>query len=132
MNERRPAWRLLARAVLRSALVARLDVRVNETTWMVAGWLLAAAIVTPASAARIAVPRDASTIQAAVDIAAPGDTIVVGPGVYAENVRLRAGDDGLTIAAADGNTGLSTLPKGVDLVFIPTRLEGLTCPVVRP
>ena len=32
------------------------------------------------------VPGDAETIQRAVDLANPGDTILVGPGIYAENV----------------------------------------------
>lgn len=37
------------------------------------------------------VPRDAASIQAAIDQAGPGDTIVVHPGRYAERLRLKSG-----------------------------------------
>ena len=43
--------------------------------------------VGPATAAvTLRVPQDHPTIQAAVDAASPGDTIVIGPGTYNENV----------------------------------------------
>jgi pectin methylesterase-like acyl-CoA thioesterase len=34
------------------------------------------------------VPEDHDTIQAAVDAARPGDLILVGPGVYREEVKV--------------------------------------------
>ncbi len=48
---------------------------------------LLSAVVPPASAAvTLRVPQDHPTIQAAVNAALPGDTIVIGPGTYYENV----------------------------------------------
>lgn len=37
------------------------------------------------------VPEDFSGIQAAIDAALPGDTVLVGPGVFTESVHLRTG-----------------------------------------
>jgi hypothetical protein len=47
------------------------------------------------------VPDDHETIQEAVDAAAPGDLILVGPGVYEEAVNVET--DGLTIRGLDRN-----------------------------
>ncbi len=49
----------------------------------------------------ITVPGDYSTIQAAVDAAAPGDLILVEPGTYNEAVNVTT--DGLTIRGLDRN-----------------------------
>jgi parallel beta-helix repeat protein len=55
----------------------------------VASWLLIVCGSRPADAAsRIVVPRDYPTIQAAVDAAAPGDTINVKSGTYMEEVVI--------------------------------------------
>ncbi len=53
------------------------------------------------SAASIAVPGDHKTIQSAVDFASPGDTIIVGPGNYLENVVLIDKTD-LTLIGEEG------------------------------
>ena len=62
---------------------------------LVAGVMLWAAGT--AEAANIVVPDDFSTIQAAVDAAAGGDTIRIRPGVYFENVVVPVSKTGLTI-----------------------------------
>jgi hypothetical protein len=60
-----------------------------------------------AAAGEIRVPEDAATIQAAVDAAAAGDVVVVGPGVYHESVV--AAKSGITLegrgAVWDGGEG---------------------------
>ncbi len=49
-------------------------------------------------AADINVPADFASIQAAMDAAAPGDTVVVAPGTYAESLTLR---DGVALRGAE-------------------------------
>ncbi|HEY2805826.1 MAG TPA: right-handed parallel beta-helix repeat-containing protein [Gemmatimonadales bacterium] len=53
--------------------------------------LLLAALALPAPRAphTIHVPRDVATIQAGIDTASAGDTVLVAPGHYYENLRLR-------------------------------------------
>lgn len=69
------------------------------------GFFVLALIVTATPraplAATIHVPLDQPTIQAAIDAAAPGDTIVVEPGTYQESLRISGDKADLTIAAAD-------------------------------
>lgn len=62
--------------------------------------LILATVSFPASAAEMNVPKDYKSIQAAIDAAQPGDTVLVDAGTYRENVRLKqrvtlksAGDD---------------------------------------
>ncbi|NCY15463.1 MAG: hypothetical protein EBX39_01620, partial [Actinobacteria bacterium] len=57
---------------------------------------------TRASGHTIAVPADHPSIQAAVDAAAPGDLILVSPGVYNESVNITTA--GLTLRGTDRNT----------------------------
>jgi hypothetical protein len=59
------------------------------------------ATIRPSAAAVIDVPDAVATIQAAVDVAGPGDTIRVAPGHYPESVRIDDGQTGLTIEPAD-------------------------------
>jgi parallel beta-helix repeat protein len=65
---------------------------------LVAGALLAA-LALPARAGTLHVPKDQPTIQAAVDAAADGDTIVISAGTYAEAVSI-TGKSGLILQAA--------------------------------
>jgi hypothetical protein len=57
---------------------------------------------TKASGHTIAVPADHPSIQAAVDAAAPGDLILVSPGVYNESVNITTA--GVTLRGTDRNT----------------------------
>ena len=52
-------------------------------------------------AATIIVPADRATIQAAVDAAGAGDTVLVQPGTYAGAVRIGSAHRGLALAATD-------------------------------
>jgi Right handed beta helix region len=53
--------------------------------------LIATVAAQPALAARLRVPEDHKTIQAAIDASQSGDTITVAPGRYPERVRLKPG-----------------------------------------
>ena len=55
--------------------------------WAVVAFILAS----PARAAELQAPGDFGSIQAAIDAAAPGDSVVVRPGVYREQIRVREG-----------------------------------------
>ncbi|MEK6238675.1 MAG: right-handed parallel beta-helix repeat-containing protein, partial [Planctomycetales bacterium] len=52
------------------------------------------------SAAVLRVPQDHKTIQSAVDAAKPGDTVLVSPGTYKEQIRL---GEGVTLKSAGGD-----------------------------
>ncbi|MBI1831515.1 MAG: right-handed parallel beta-helix repeat-containing protein [Planctomycetes bacterium] len=69
-------------------------------SFLLAGLVLLTAAVANTLGATLHVPRDFKTIQAALDAAKPGDTVLVEPGTYREQVRLKervtlksAGDD---------------------------------------
>lgn len=66
---------------------------------------LVAVLVSPpgAQGALRHVPADYPTIQAGIDACAPGDTVLVAPGAYVENIHYRAGD--ITVASHYLTTG---------------------------
>ena len=57
-------------------------------------------------AATIRVPADAATIQSAIDSAVTGDTVLVSPGTYVENINFRG--KAITVASEQDRRGPSS------------------------
>ena len=74
--------------------------KASHPTARLFGGVLALVLPTAGLGTTINVPTDSPTIQAAVDVAAPGDTILVEPGTY-QPVRITGNKAGVTIEAAD-------------------------------
>lgn len=70
---------------------------------------VALSALSTAEAATIRVPADAATIQQAIEAAAAGDTVLVSPGTYVENITFRgkaitvASEQGPAVTIIDGN-----------------------------
>ena len=62
--------------------------------------LLAALAVVPLTASIIHVPGDQPTIQAGINAANPGDTVLVGPGTYVENINFMG--KAITVKSSNG------------------------------
>lgn len=81
-----------------------------------------------AATGTLRVPADHATIQEAVDAAAPGDLILVAPGIYEEAVRIDI--DGVTLRGADRNSvildGADRLQNGVYVTASDVAVENLT------
>lgn len=91
----------------------------------------ASSLTTPAPAqvigsATLRVPSDFATVQAAIDAASPGDTILVAPGLYAGSLVLNKGvllqaeaydaadpRNNRAILDGDGQSAVITIPPGV-------------------
>jgi hypothetical protein len=83
-----------------------------------------------ASAGVIRVPQDAPTIQAAVDAAAAGDTILVDRGTYPGGVVVPASKPNLTIRGVDRNAvvldGAGTRDDAIDVHADGVTLQNLS------
>jgi hypothetical protein len=83
------------------------------------GWLT---LVSPTSAiANTHLVRPGDSIQAAVDAASPGDTIMVRAGTYRESVRIQT--DGLTLRA-QGSVTLKPRDYGDGQCYLPGHVAG--------
>jgi hypothetical protein len=80
-----------------------------KTSSIVFALLVALSLPAVTEAATIRVPADAATIQAAIDGAVAGDTVLVTPGTYVENITFRgkaitvASEQGPGVTIIDGN-----------------------------
>lgn len=85
-------------------------------------------VVAEASGGTRRVPDDHTTIQAAVDAAAPGDLVLIGPGVYAEEVKVTT--PSLTLRGTDRNAvivdGEFTRANGISVTADGVAVENLT------
>ena len=81
-----------------------------------------------ATTGTIRVPQDAATIQAALDQAAPGTTVLVSPGTYAESVAVRTKDVVLRGTDRGGVVldGGGGLPNGIVVTAPGVQVENLT------
>jgi Ca2+-binding RTX toxin-like protein len=87
-------------------------VRVRALLLAVAATVSTVVVATqgPASAATLNVPGTFPTIQAALDAATPGDTIVVQSGAYHENLNFHGKN--VTLSSATGPASTSVAPPG--------------------
>ena len=80
---------------------------------LVALTALAAAAAFPAAGAEVQLTPD-DDVQKALDAAAPGDTIVLGDGVYYQNLVIaRGGTEGKPVTLRAANGGAATLSGAV-------------------
>jgi hypothetical protein len=99
---------------------------VGATMTLPAGWL-----PTPAAGAEVIPVSAGESIQAAIDRADVGDVILVGPGVYRENLILRGEDLILRSSAGSAATvldggGVAPVLRVMNGETAATRIEGFT------
>src|SRR5689334_7883385 len=72
--------------------------------------------------ATIHVPTDQPTIQAAINAAQPGDTVLVAPGTYFENINFEG--KAITVTSSNGPSVTTIDGGGLDSVVTLTSGEG--------
>jgi hypothetical protein len=87
-----------------------------------AGSVIAGLIVVPPATASTHVVHPGQSIQAAVDAASPGDTVLVKPGTYRENVTIHTNE--LTLRA-QGHVVLEPSLSGGSECYIPSHDVGI-------
>ncbi|MGI9240956.1 MAG: right-handed parallel beta-helix repeat-containing protein [Verrucomicrobiales bacterium] len=96
----------------------------DDFRWIPLWAFVAFILACPAPAGELQAPGDFGSVQAAIDAAAPGDSVVVRPGVYRGQIRVRKGVH--LRSTGDGASG-----KGGLLRAEATVLDGGgKCPVV--
>jgi hypothetical protein len=83
------------------------------------GWLTLVSPTSGIASTQLVHPGD--SIQAAVDAASPGDTVMVSAGTYRESVKIKT--DGLTLRA-QGRVTLKPLPYGDGECYLPGHVAG--------
>ncbi len=91
----------------------------NRTGAVLASLILAVAAA-GTQAADLLVPDEYPTIQAAINAALPGDTVIVAPGLYTENLQLRSHID------VRGEEAALTLLRAASLTQPAVRMSGVT------
>jgi len=97
----------------------------NSFSFAAVALIVCAALAVPASAANLSVGAGAqfTTIQQAVDAAKPGDTVLVAPGTYTENIVV---NKPLTIT---GNATVQAADSSKDVFMVTSQgvhIDGLT------
>ena len=94
--------------------------------WLVALALLLVAVSPAAAATTRLVPADHPTIQAAINAAASGDTIIVSDGTYTENIDFKG--KAITVRSANGPT--TTIIDGGNTSCVVRFVTGETAAAV--